>query len=40
VTGHTRPFGSGDITTRSDGSSSRSQPFGSGRLQQDTPGRR
>lgn len=38
--GQARPFGSGSITTRSDGSSSRSQPFGSGRLQHDTPARR
>jgi hypothetical protein len=39
-TGTTNKFGSGTITNRSDGSTSRSQPFGSGTLRTDQPGRK
>ena len=39
-TGTTNTFGSGTITNRSDGSTSRSQPFGSGTLRTDQPGRK
>ncbi len=39
-TGTTNRFGSGTLTRRSDGSSSRTQPFGSGSIQRDQPGRK
>jgi len=39
-TGTTNPFGSGTITNRSDGSSTRTEKFGSGTLQRDQPGRK
>ena len=39
VTGNTQKFGSGSITHRSDGSTSRTQPFGGGTLRTDQPGR-
>ena len=39
-TGTTGRYGSGTLTRRSDGSSSRTQPFGSGSIERDQPGRK